>query len=76
MAKGCCKDEVKICKTDNYKTARHFVAINPVHQDLAPLVLPLLITYTDLQTQTSVITYNRFKRSPEPIYLLFQVFRI
>ena len=77
MADLCCKDEVKICKADTHKISPGVVAMNFVQYGLLLPVLPLFITHTNLQPETSVIiTYSRFKRSPQPIYLLFQVFRI
>ncbi len=78
MPKNCCKDELLYIKTDNHKTVQESFAINTISftPDL-PSVSDLHNLVLQGENYGTDNFYNYIhRRSPHPIYLLNQVFRL
>ena len=76
MPEDCCNDDVKVCKTDNHKTAQSFVSLDLIEHTIVTHFLDYLLPLNSLNQQISQANLAKPERNPEPVYLLCRVFRI
>lgn len=72
----CCNDDVRVCETDNHKTAQPAISTDLIGHPVVIRFLNYKFLPNSLNQQRSKITFANPERETESIYLLCRVFRI
>ena len=76
MSKGCCKDVIKVSRTDSHKTVQSTLSPYSSEHEAIIQFLNYLILPDHISLPVAQTNFTKPKRNLEPVYLLCRVFRI